>query len=87
MNNEIKELVERVRLTSEEISEYFNEGLGKDWDITGLLQAQLNKIFNDPDLYLQVTGEKPILTIDLGKGDETYCSIDYIPLAEELEKK
>jgi len=84
-----QELIKRVRLTEEEKAFAAADELERTQDCPDemmgysdiIICAQLNKFLNYPDLYLQITGE-PILTMDLGAGDESYCAVDYIPLSE-----
>lgn len=99
MNDKVGKLVERVRLTDDEIfkiEQDFHKALRESGcflephtvyrpGIKVYVEAQLNKVLNDPDLYLEITGE-PIIKVDMGAGEESYGAVGYIPLAEALKK-
>jgi len=99
MNDKVGKLVERVRLTDDEIfkiEQDFHKALRESGcflephtvyrpGIKVYVEAQLNKVLNDPDLYLEITGE-PIIKVDMGAGEESYSAVYYIPLAEAMKE-
>jgi len=87
--SKVDELVEWVAETMCNRDEKLGECYGRWNEVEELTRKDYRvtarQILSYPYLYLQITGE-PILTMDLGAGDESYCAVDYIPLAEALKE-